>query len=278
MSRHKGAKSRNDIKYEAYCIGGYSVKEGALDHVERFSLDTKEWSEIAPMNVKRINAGACSIGDTHIYVFGGRSDGSEFYDSIERYNVDLGLWNMLTYTLPKKLCNLFAFPFSTNNSDNIVVLGGIKKADEGEHEMLRKRKGPGSGNVETEVDRNVYLYNRQKEVWYQLKQIPNKLKVVNALHSGNGRFHLFMLDPEKRGELPKVMAYDLREMCPRLDRYWHHLHNQEREEARRDENRGLEFYGRESSRAEPGQSKLIDPKKPTADIFEKAILARALAD
>lgn len=70
------------------------------------------------------------MGENHIYVFGGRSEGDEFFDTIERFNIDLNLWNMLQIKLPKKLCNLFAFPFFINNQDNIVVLGGLKKTSE----------------------------------------------------------------------------------------------------------------------------------------------------
>jgi Kelch motif len=270
IGRVKGARSRNEVNYQAYCVGGYSIKEGALAHVERFSLDTKEWSEIAPMSIKRISPGACSIGETHIYVFGGRSEGDEFFDSIERYNVELDLWNMLTVKLPRKLCNLFAFSFTANSQDNILVMGGLKKSHENEH-YAGLRKKVRSGNVESEPDRNVYMYNRQKEVWYQLKPIPNKLKVVNVVHSGTARFHLFMLDPSRKQDLPKVTIYDLREMCPRLDRYWYHLHLEEREEARRMEHRGLEFYARESSTAEPGRSKLVNPSKPQVDVFERVL-------
>ena len=64
------------------------------------------------MSTKRISAGACTVGNL-VYVFGGQSEGEEFYDSIERYNCDLNLWNMLDVKLPKKLCNHFVFPFTS---------------------------------------------------------------------------------------------------------------------------------------------------------------------
>ena len=78
------------------------------------------------MNSRRINCGACTIGKNHIFVFGGRSEGegSSFYDTVERYNIELNLWNLLKIQLPKKLCNIFAFTLS---SDMIIILGGLKK-------------------------------------------------------------------------------------------------------------------------------------------------------
>jgi N-acetylneuraminic acid mutarotase len=51
---------------------------------------------------RRINPGACyaQMSDNYIFVFGGRSDGDEMYESIERYNIDINTWNMLEIRLP----------------------------------------------------------------------------------------------------------------------------------------------------------------------------------
>ena len=113
----------------AYCIGGFSISKGSLDQVERYSLDKKEWEQVANLNSKRINAGACTIGKNHIFVFGGRNEASDvFYDSVERLNIELNLWNLLKIQLPRKLCNVLAFTF---NSDSIIIMGGLKKYQEG---------------------------------------------------------------------------------------------------------------------------------------------------
>lgn len=106
-----------------YAIGGYNMREGALEHVERYSLDKKEWDPVAALNNRRINCGACTIGQKHIFVFGGRNESDTFYDTVERLNIELNLWNLLKIQLPQKLCNLFAFTFSENY---IVILGGLK--------------------------------------------------------------------------------------------------------------------------------------------------------
>lgn len=78
------------------------------------------------MNSKRLNCGACMIGKNHIFVFGGRNDSDTFYDSVERLNIELNLWNLLKIRLPEKLCNIFAFIF---NTDNIIIMGGLKQFD-----------------------------------------------------------------------------------------------------------------------------------------------------
>lgn len=80
---------------------------------------------VASLNSKRINAGVCTIGKNHIFVFGGRNEQSDvFYDTVERLNIELNLWNLLKIQLPRKLCNVMAFTF---NEDNIIIMGGLKK-------------------------------------------------------------------------------------------------------------------------------------------------------
>lgn len=76
------------------------MKEGGLDHVERYSLERKEWEVVASLNNRRINCGACMIGKNHIFVFGGRNEGDTFYDTVERLNIELNLWNLLKVKLP----------------------------------------------------------------------------------------------------------------------------------------------------------------------------------
>ena len=45
------------------------------------------------MNNKRISSCALVFNSNYIYVFGGRDDLDMFYDSVERYNVKMNLWN-----------------------------------------------------------------------------------------------------------------------------------------------------------------------------------------
>ena len=51
-----------------------------------------------------------------------------------------------------------------------------------------------------------------------------------------------------------------------------------KETAREDANQLLEFYGRESSQAHPGTSKLQDPSKPQPDVFEPILKPVELSD
>ena len=60
---------------------------------ERFSLKSREWEELEPMNYPRINPSACLQG-TFLYVFGGR-DHIDFLDQIERLNIELNVWSPL---------------------------------------------------------------------------------------------------------------------------------------------------------------------------------------
>lgn len=54
-----------------------------------------------------------------------------------------------------------------------------------------------------------------------------------------------------------MKVYDLKEKCPNLDRYWEHAKTLSREEWV--DQPLLEFYGRESSQAMPGEVVLQDP-------------------
>lgn len=116
------------------------------------------------MNTERINPGCCTFDKQYVYVFGGRSADAraDFYDSIERFNVDLNLWSFFKIRLPEKLCNLYAF---TVKKDYIMVLGGLKrvKYDQrtGEEIDVNSTKQIKSKYVqyEQQVDSNVYLYS-----------------------------------------------------------------------------------------------------------------------
>ena len=234
-----------DSNFEVYALGGFSLKDGALSHVERWSFDTQEWEERAPMNLRRINAAAVTVQTAtghHLYVFGGRGEGDEFHDTVERYSCDLDFWNMLEIRLPRKLCNHFVFPFNSGVTDNFIVFGGVRPKD---------LQSLGTKGVETEIERNVYMFNRSKEVWYQLRPLPDTHKLSHAVHAGNGKFYLYLL--AQRQDQPTVAVYDLKEKCPKLDRYWEYARLATKEDCLNEDQPLLEFYGRESSQAMPGE-------------------------
>ncbi len=111
-----------------YAIGGFNLVDGgAIDAVERYDLENKEWYPLAPLNYRRLNCSACMVGTNHIFVFGGRNEDT-FYDSVERLNIELNLWNLLIIKMPVRICNTFAFMFS---EENIILMGGLKKFNVG---------------------------------------------------------------------------------------------------------------------------------------------------
>lgn len=47
----------DDAKKEVYVLGGFDNRYH--NHCEKYSILTKEWIEIAPMNIKKMAASAC---------------------------------------------------------------------------------------------------------------------------------------------------------------------------------------------------------------------------
>lgn len=113
-----------------YVIGGFNHVSGVLGTFETFQIRQRKWAlceESQVMAVPRVNGSACKCGPKHLYLFGGLSAEDEFLDSIERYNIQLGIWTILDVKMPQKITNNFAFSF---NPEYIVILGGMLKKDE----------------------------------------------------------------------------------------------------------------------------------------------------
>jgi N-acetylneuraminic acid mutarotase len=175
-------------------VGGYTVKEGrAMKEAERFSYQTQRWERLAEMKIARINPGVCSTSNNYIYVFGGRSLGEEFYDTIERFNIELNLWSILRVKMPYGLCNLYCFTFQ--KEDRIVILGGLKKK-QAKNKILDTLLNQQHGGGDSEIDKNVYMFNTFKEVWYKLRPIDTEqggMKVAHAVSApeSNGKIFIF---------------------------------------------------------------------------------------
>jgi len=215
---------------QIYAIGGYNTQEGAMDSVERYDLGKKEWEPIANLNNRRLNCGACLVGNNHIFVFGGRNE-ETFYDTVERLNIELNLWNLLKIQLPSKICNTFAFTF---NEENIILMGGLKRYSGHQRSFAADSKR--KNLPEYEIEKNVYLYNQRKETWFMLKPLPSNHKLCNIVHDNQGRFTCFLLDSKQ--PMPYALKYDLREICPTLDRYW--LDDYSKQIQERKKNKGTE--------------------------------------
>lgn len=153
------------------------------------------------MNVERINPGCCTFEKHYVYVFGGRSADAraDFYDSIERLNVDLNLWSFIKIKLPAKLCNLYAFAVK---KDFIVILGGLSRLqidtrtgeviDENTTKPVKQKYV----KLEQKVDSNVYMYSISKQVWFPLRPLSKQMKVCNVIPTGDCRFNCFLLPPK----------------------------------------------------------------------------------
>ena len=101
-------------------------------------------------------------------MFGGRGvdDKAEYFDTIEKLDPDLDLWSFIKIKLPRKLCNLFAFPVK---KDYIMVLGGLKNViyDKKLNKVYdgappKDRLGSKSLVQQEMIDKNVYLFSKSK--------------------------------------------------------------------------------------------------------------------
>jgi N-acetylneuraminic acid mutarotase len=88
-------------------------------------MESRNWSQIEPINTPRLNASACKVGEKFIYLFGGLNpERNEFTDTIERYNTKLEIWATMSVKFPVKISNCFSFSFSR---DFVLIMGGITK-------------------------------------------------------------------------------------------------------------------------------------------------------
>ena len=56
----------------AFVVGGFNEKQGVLNCVESFNLESRTWRKHSNMNIARIAPGCCVFKTKFLYVFGGR--------------------------------------------------------------------------------------------------------------------------------------------------------------------------------------------------------------
>lgn len=97
MNESRNAHAITICKGQVFVLGGFSGKS-RLNSVERYQIKEDKWTVVAPMKDKRHYLSACSINDEFIYAFGGffGSTEQEINDSIEMYEVEKNIWQMLT--------------------------------------------------------------------------------------------------------------------------------------------------------------------------------------
>nr|XP_058971932.1 actin-binding protein IPP-like [Pocillopora verrucosa] len=71
-----------------YAVGGSNESEGALASVERFDLDTSQWTEVTPMDSPRAGL-SVAVSSGLLYVFGGRTAREEYSPPVTLTAVDM---------------------------------------------------------------------------------------------------------------------------------------------------------------------------------------------
>ena len=183
-----------------YVIAGYNHEKGILKSVEKFSVKARKWVQVEPINLGRINASATKCGSKYIYVFGGM-DNRDFIDSIERFNLDLGIWTVLKVKLPVRMANHFAYSL---NPEHIVIMGGMKRKNE---EFVPKET-----KKSFELENRVFVLKTSNFKWKELKPFPFKKKLSNVVYNDYGKFFCFIIESNR--ELPHIFVYDVRSSFP----------------------------------------------------------------
>lgn len=109
------------IYYEGavYVFGGFNEDEGSLDSCEVYIIETDQWSDLSPMNVRRSMFGACVCG-REAFVFGGHHKG--YLNSIERYTFANNQWQRLALVLPYTVAGISACCYK----EQIYLIGGCQ--------------------------------------------------------------------------------------------------------------------------------------------------------
>ena len=76
-----------------YVIGGRADDDTTVNTLYRLSLDTYQWTILAPMGAARAEC-ACVLLDDHLYIFGGANDVDNLA-SVERYSIVGNTWEDL---------------------------------------------------------------------------------------------------------------------------------------------------------------------------------------
>ena len=109
----------NNERY-IYVIGGRGADLSEVNTVYRLSLESYEWSTMAPMRASRSGSAAARKGD-YIYVFGG-GDCRAVMASVERYSIVRNIWEGLPDMTGKRYGHCAVTAVLRNE---IYILGGI---------------------------------------------------------------------------------------------------------------------------------------------------------
>ena len=103
-----------------YVIGGTNADDTCLKTVYRLSLETYQWTAVAPMSTKRADFAVALQGD-YTYVFGGVGNTGYMLASAERYSIADDTWEALP-EMAEKRAEHCAVPALLGNA--IYIVGG----------------------------------------------------------------------------------------------------------------------------------------------------------
>lgn len=167
MNKPRFSHGSCSIRGKAYVFGGH---DGAstLSCIEaydaesfswKYVLETEDKSAQAEMNVEREIFASCAIDDRFIYIFGGFND--IHLDSIERFDVESGRWQLLQVKLSNPLQNSTACCLGKGE---IAIIGGYNGSLQRGVEVLNYEKGFW---VENQLDERKLVIPRRRAHCYK---------------------------------------------------------------------------------------------------------------
>jgi N-acetylneuraminic acid mutarotase len=113
---HSTCKSGNFI----FVSGGINSKGEPLKSCEKFSLEYEKWIKISNMSIAKSHHSLCSFNSEYIFSIGGENRYESLLDVIERYSINVDIWEVMNVKLPLKIeCVALV---QVNNE--ILILGG----------------------------------------------------------------------------------------------------------------------------------------------------------
>ena len=165
--------------------------------IKRISIANKEWIEIESINEARINFGIVCINEKFLYIFGGVDPKSKLMNSIERYNIDMNVWNIMRFKLPDPISNCIGACLSTNI---ICIFGGIRRISGNESQSTNNEK-------QYEASNQLLILNTDKQSVEVREFCTFKKKIQSVQINETG--HAFCIYINKNNELPLVNEIDL---------------------------------------------------------------------
>lgn len=148
MTESRNAHAITICKGNVYVLGGFSGKQ-RLCSVEKYMVREDKWAQMPAMKDKRHYLSACTVNDECIYAFGGffGSTEQEINDSIEMFDVEKNIWQVLSVRMKNPLWACSALSVSSNE---IILIGGKNTNRNGEVHLF---------NTTTKAWKNLHSMN-----------------------------------------------------------------------------------------------------------------------